>query len=82
MGIAGQGMADENGIRLVRIEPAVGLVGERHGPQGLAALQLQLIGRVRERIVLRLDDSDRAVCLLINFCASDILMKFQSLYAY
>ena len=63
MGIAGQGMTDEDGIRLVRVEPAVGLVGKRDGPQGLAALELQLVGQLCKGVILRLDDPDRAaVC--------------------
>ena len=82
MGIAGQGVADEDGVRLVRVEPAVGLVGKRDGSQRLAALELQLVGRVGKRVVLRLDDPDRSRLSVINFRASDMLMKFQSLYAF
>ena len=81
MGIAGQGVADEDGVRFVRVEPAVGLVGKRDGTQRLAALELQLVGRLCKGVILRLDASDAAVCLLTKCFASDTLIRFQILYA-
>ena len=67
--IAGQGMADENGIGFFGVEGAVGLIGEREGAEQALRIQAQLfvgsefdaktVGRVgrrrmrRERLAIR-----------------------------
>src|SRR3546814_5894275 len=43
--VAGQGMADEDRIRLVRVQPAIGLVRDRERPEFRAAIELQLLRR-------------------------------------
>jgi hypothetical protein len=45
--VAGQRMADQDGVAALGVEPAVGLVGDRHRAELGAAVQLQR-GRGRE----------------------------------
>ena len=49
--VAGQGMADQDGVRLVRIEFTVGLIGDPEGAQNLTTLELQTrtVGEIHHR---------------------------------
>src|SRR3546814_15981800 len=49
--VAGQGMADADSIRLVRVQPAIGMVRDRERPEFRAAIELQLIRPDRKSVV-------------------------------
>jgi hypothetical protein len=53
--VAGQGMADEDGVRFGGIERAVGFIDEVEGGQHAAALQLKWLAELR---ALRSDETD------------------------
>ena len=53
-------MEDQDGVGLRGVQLAVRLVGQRDRAQLLAAFQRQLVGRIGEGEVLRLDDADAA----------------------
>ncbi len=55
MGIARQRMAEQNGIGPIGIEGPVRLVGDGDGPNLLAAIQPQLVGRLKKLHVFGLD---------------------------
>ena len=58
MGVGGQGMEDEDGVRSVLVQMSIGFVGQGHGSQGLPRFQEKLARWLRESKVLCFHNPD------------------------
>ena len=61
MSITGQSMADEDGVRRIFVENAIGLVRDSDRPQFFTAGERQQMRRLEEIHILRLHDFVRSV---------------------